>query len=189
MKQASLLFDGPRRREAARRHSPASVRSYLSGRRLCRLPPLVPRLLPQSSSASRFTAGAAGFLILSQWLTRPERYGEPSRFDTMPSQPSAHACWKMTAVAVEMLIEGNTVAGVSEKIGEYGLAALERRPPEVLAVERDQIEGAKHGGMVAKPIAEKRRIPRGRVSSTTIASPSTTHDRTGRLSTAATIFG
>jgi hypothetical protein len=31
------------------------------------------RLLPQSSSASRFTAGAAGFLILSQCSTRPER--------------------------------------------------------------------------------------------------------------------
>jgi hypothetical protein len=31
------------------------------------------RLLPQSSSASRFTAGAAGFLILSQCCERPER--------------------------------------------------------------------------------------------------------------------
>ena len=30
------------------------------------------RLLFQSSSASRFTAGAAGFLILSQSLTRPD---------------------------------------------------------------------------------------------------------------------
>jgi hypothetical protein len=30
-------------------------------------------LLPQSSSASRFTAGAAGFLTLSQCSTRPER--------------------------------------------------------------------------------------------------------------------
>jgi hypothetical protein len=28
---------------------------------------------PQSSSASRFTAGSTGFLILSQWSTRPER--------------------------------------------------------------------------------------------------------------------
>ena len=61
-----VLVNGPRRREAAWRHSPASVRSYLSGCRLCRLPPLVPRLAPHSSSASRFTAGAAGFLILSQ---------------------------------------------------------------------------------------------------------------------------
>ena len=55
-----------------------------------------PRLPLQSSSASRFTAGAAGFLILSQWSTRPDRYGIPSRFDTMPSHPSAQAWRKMT---------------------------------------------------------------------------------------------
>jgi hypothetical protein len=28
---------------------------------------------------------------LSQWSDRPERYGEPRRFDTIPSQPSAQA--------------------------------------------------------------------------------------------------
>jgi hypothetical protein len=50
-----------------------------------------PRLAPQSSSASRLTAGAAGFLILSQSLSRPERYVEPSRLDTMLSQPGAQA--------------------------------------------------------------------------------------------------
>jgi hypothetical protein len=50
----------------------------------------------QSSSSSRRTAAAAGFLVLSHWGDRPERYGEPSFFDTMPSQPSAQACLKMT---------------------------------------------------------------------------------------------
>jgi hypothetical protein len=44
------------------------------------------RSLPQSSSASRFTAGAAGFLNFSQSFERPERQREPSRFDTMPSR-------------------------------------------------------------------------------------------------------
>jgi hypothetical protein len=44
--------------------------------------------LPQSSSASRFTAGAFEFFILSQSGERPERYGEPSLFDTMPSSRS-----------------------------------------------------------------------------------------------------
>jgi hypothetical protein len=48
---------------------------------------------PHSSSASRFTAGAAGFLNLSQCRVRPLTYGEPSRFDTMPSQPSLQA-WR-----------------------------------------------------------------------------------------------
>ena len=47
-------------------HSATSVRSYLSGCRLWRLPPLVARLLPQSSSPSRLAAGAEGFLTLSQ---------------------------------------------------------------------------------------------------------------------------
>jgi hypothetical protein len=47
--------------------------------------------LPQSSSASRFTAGAAGFLNLSQCRVRPLTYGEPSRFDTMPPLEGAMA--------------------------------------------------------------------------------------------------
>ena len=42
-------------------------RPYLSMRFV---PPPVARLPLHSSSASRLTAGAAGFLILSQWLTR-----------------------------------------------------------------------------------------------------------------------
>src|SRR5262249_52105622 len=37
-------------------------------------------------------SGAAGFLNLSQSRVRPARYREPSRFDTIPSQPSAQAC-------------------------------------------------------------------------------------------------
>jgi hypothetical protein len=45
----------------------------------------------QSSSASRVAAGALGFLTFTQCAERPERYGEPSRFDTMPSQPSLEA--------------------------------------------------------------------------------------------------
>ena len=36
--------------------------------------------------------GAAGFLTFSQQSARPEGYGEPTRFDKMPSQPSWQAC-------------------------------------------------------------------------------------------------
>jgi hypothetical protein len=39
---------------------------------------------PQSSSASRFTAGAFGFLLLIQCGVRPELYRESFRFETMP---------------------------------------------------------------------------------------------------------
>jgi hypothetical protein len=47
--------------------------------------------LPQSSSASRFTAGASGFLNFSQSFVLPDRYCEPSRFETIPSSPSLQA--------------------------------------------------------------------------------------------------
>jgi hypothetical protein len=42
---------------------------------------------PQSSSASRVTTGALGFLNLTQCGKRPERYTEPSQFDAVSSQP------------------------------------------------------------------------------------------------------
>ena len=59
------------------------------------------RVHRQSSSASRITAGALGFFTLTQFGLRPERYGEPSRFETMPSQPRAQACLKMIAPSPE----------------------------------------------------------------------------------------
>jgi hypothetical protein len=46
---------------------------------------------PHSSSASRFTAGASGFLLLIQSGERPDLYRESFRFETMPSRPSLHA--------------------------------------------------------------------------------------------------
>jgi hypothetical protein len=39
--------------------------------------------LPQSSSASRFTAGASAFFILSQSAERPDREAEPFHLDTI----------------------------------------------------------------------------------------------------------
>ena len=59
------------------------------------------------------------------------------------------------AVALVMLIEGDPVAGVSEQIGEHGLAVLDRLPPEVLAVEFGQVESAEHGGVIVMPIADQ----------------------------------
>src|SRR5262249_36751566 len=51
--------------------------------------------LLQAAWASRFTAGAAGFLLLIQCRERPDTYGEPSRLDTIPSKPSLQA-WRKT---------------------------------------------------------------------------------------------
>ena len=53
--------------------------------------------IPQSSSPSRFTAGTAGFLNFSQSGERPDRYRDPSRFETIPSSPILQACWKTGA--------------------------------------------------------------------------------------------
>src|SRR6478609_7218427 len=46
---------------------------------------------------SRFTAGACGFLNLSQSGDRPDRYRDPSRFDTMPSTPNLQVWAKTSA--------------------------------------------------------------------------------------------
>ena len=53
-----------------------------------------------------------------------------------------------------MLIKRDPVASVSQQIGEYGLAALDRLPPEVSTVEFDQIESAEHSGRVADRVFE-----------------------------------
>src|SRR5262249_60790163 len=53
-------------------------------------------LLFHSSSASRFTAGAFAFFILSQSGERLLTYGESRRFDTIPSQPSLQA-WRVAS--------------------------------------------------------------------------------------------
>jgi hypothetical protein len=66
----------------------------------------------QSSSSRRFVASAVGFLTFTQQSARLERYGEPRRFETMPSQPSAqafaaqgHACHKFD-ISLDDLILG-----------------------------------------------------------------------------------
>ena len=93
------------------------------------------------------------------------------------------------AVAVEMLIEGDPVAGVSEQIGEHGLAALDRLPPEVFAVKFDQIERAEDGGVVVMPITDQIEDREPVRVDDDGNSPSTTHERTDKPATAAAIFG
>ena len=65
--------------------------------------PVGTRHLPQSSSASRFTAGAFGFLNLSQSGDRPDLYREPSRFETVPSSPILQAL-----VEHDMFVQAHT---------------------------------------------------------------------------------
>ena len=58
-------------------------------------------------------------------------------------------------VAGEMRVEGDPVAGAAEQIGEHSLAALERLPSEVLAVDFDQVESAEDSGMVILAVADE----------------------------------
>jgi hypothetical protein len=69
------------RRECLRRQQFAAFIGPPAPVQFHQLPRLVHlRDLPQSSSSSRFTAGASGFFILSQSRERPERYGESIPF-------------------------------------------------------------------------------------------------------------
>ena len=52
------------------------------------------------------------------------------------------------------LLKAMPSSGVAEEIGQRVLSILKSRPAKVFAVEFDQIEGAQHGGVVAKPITE-----------------------------------
>jgi len=64
----------------------------------------------QSSSASRVTAGAGGFLIFSQLTTRSDWYAEPKRFDTIPlATELARVPIDDRAAIGVMLVEGNAV--------------------------------------------------------------------------------
>jgi hypothetical protein len=96
--------------------------------------------LPHSSSSSRFTAGASAFFILSQSGERPERYGEPFRFDTMDAFQPELACVPKhgLAVAFDMLVKLDARAGLGHE-----LADLKWIMPQIVAVEFDQIEGIK----------------------------------------------
>src|SRR5262245_34796610 len=70
------------------------------------------RFLPQSSSASRFTAGAFGFFILSQSGERPERYIESLRFETTPSSPILQA-WAKTVGPSPSICSLNRMPGLA----------------------------------------------------------------------------
>ena len=73
----------------------------------------------------------------------------------MPSQPSAQACLKMIAPSPAKCLLKAMPSLVPRMISaNVRLRSSSRAPAEVLAVEFDQIEGAKHGGVVAKPITE-----------------------------------
>jgi hypothetical protein len=83
---------------------------------------------------------------------------EALRYDALTAE-SAGMLKDGHAVPRKILVEGNSVADVSEKISKRGLALLERLLAKIIAVELDQVEGAENRHMIAMPIAQE--IERG----------------------------
>ena len=74
------------------------------------------------------TAGAAGFFTFQQ-SARPERYGDPSRCDTMPSQPGAQACLYMIAPStVYCSLKTTPSSGRRSSLSGNCVAVYSRRP-------------------------------------------------------------
>src|SRR5262245_53985553 len=99
-------------------------------------------LWPHSSSASRFTAGAFAFFILSQSGDRPERYGESLRFETITFKAElARVSKNSFAVALHVLVKSDARPGLSQDHSQCFLAAVEWITPQIVAVQFDQVEG------------------------------------------------
>ena len=79
------------------------------------------------------TAGAAGFLTFTQQSARPERYSEPSRFDTMPSLSE---CSSLTKNLIELK---QTTPAVAEallwlRLSRYFSKEVVLRPAETVGL-------------------------------------------------------
>ena len=63
----------------------------------------------------------------------------------MPSQPNLHACSKTTGARVfEDAVECERRPAIDQESRQLGLAVLDRRAPEIVAIEAEQIKGAKN---------------------------------------------
>ena len=52
------------------------------------------------------------------------------------------------AVASMVLVERDTFMGMTQKLHQSPLAVLDRHASQILAVQFEQVEGAKHGGAI-----------------------------------------
>jgi hypothetical protein len=96
-----------------------------------------------SSSASRVTAGAAGFLTFSQQSARPARYGEPAlRHDALTAE-RAGVLVDDRALGLVMGIERDARLCATQQPRQGRFARFERLPAQILAVELEQVEGTK----------------------------------------------
>jgi hypothetical protein len=105
---------------------------------------------PQSSSASRFTAGASEFFILSQSGRAAGTVGGvlALRDDAFEAK-LAGVGEDRRAVALDMLVEPDARSSLRHDRCERGFADLQRIAPQVVAVLFDQVEGVKEYALVS----------------------------------------
>src|SRR5262249_13379807 len=99
-------------------------------------------LLPHSSSASRFTAGALAFFILSQSGDRPKRVERVLPFRDDALNPKLAGVPKNSlAVALHVLVKSDARVSLGQHHLQCSLAALKRIGPQVVTIQLDQVEG------------------------------------------------
>src|SRR4029079_18047306 len=82
------------------------------------------------------------------------RRSEPFRHDAFAAK-GAGVLKDRRAVSCEMLVKGDTVAGLVDKLSETALAVFEGLPAEIETIALDQVESAEHGSVIMVPVAEQ----------------------------------
>src|SRR5262249_8037053 len=93
---------------------------------------------PHSSSASRFTAGASGFLNFSQSFDRVAP--EPLRPVALTPHLAGVPEYAL-AIVSEVLVQTQSRKAPTQQARERRLARLQRLPPQVLAIQLEEVEG------------------------------------------------
>jgi hypothetical protein len=98
--------------------------------------------LPQSSSSSRLTGGAAGFFDLIQSRERPERLGQAKALAHGPLEAELAGVAENDIAALD-----DVFISIARPRRLYGpaCALLERRAAQVFAAEFKQVEGEQYG--------------------------------------------
>ena len=99
--------------------------------------------LPQSSSSSRFTAGALHLEPIRR-ASRAIHRVLALRHNTVESH-LAGVGEDGRAVALDVFVEPDAGAGLGRDRCERGLAHFQRIAPQVVAIQLDQVEGIEEG--------------------------------------------
>jgi hypothetical protein len=82
------------------------------------------------------------------------RRAEPLAHDPLTAE-RASVLEDHRALAAVVLAEGDALVGPAEELCQKALSLLDRGAPQVVAVQLDQVEGAKYRGMVVPMVAQQ----------------------------------